>query len=157
MAYCQYKFCIFGSQGVGKSSITVRFQQDFFPSYIDPALEDEYTKAFEYQKITYILEIIDTVHKEQFVVRDLLHMKTCQGIILVYSITDQSSINDLEKYYNETVRIKDTDCFPIVVVGNKSDLESQRVVYGNFIEVSSKYDTNIKDIFISLINQTNSH
>lgn len=57
-----------------------------------------------------------------------LYMKTGQGFLLVFSITSQSSLLELQELREQIVRIKDDDNVPIVIVGNKSDLEEDRVV-----------------------------
>lgn len=55
-------------------------------------------------------------------------MKTGQGFLLVFSITSQSSLSELQELREQIIRIKDDENVPIVIVGNKSDLESERVV-----------------------------
>ncbi|KAI9649283.1 Ras- protein rsr1 [Ciborinia camelliae] len=57
-----------------------------------------------------------------------LYMKTGQGFLLVFSITSQSSLNELRELRETILRIKDEDNVPIVIVGNKSDLEQDRMV-----------------------------
>ena len=60
-----------------------------------------------------------------------LYMKNGQGFVLVYSITAQSTFNDLQDLREQILRVKDTDDVPMVLVGNKCDLEDERVV-GNY-------------------------
>jgi len=55
-------------------------------------------------------------------------MKTGQGFLLVFSITSQSSLSELGELREQIIRIKDDENVPIVIVGNKSDLEEDRVV-----------------------------
>lgn len=55
-------------------------------------------------------------------------MKTGQGFLLVFSITSQSSLAELQELREQIIRIKDDENVPIVIVGNKSDLEEDRVV-----------------------------
>lgn len=55
-------------------------------------------------------------------------MKTGQGFLLVFSITSQSSLNELSELRETIIRIKDDENVPIVIVGNKSDLEQDRMV-----------------------------
>lgn len=55
-------------------------------------------------------------------------MKSGQGFLLVFSITSLSSLNELAELREQIVRIKDDENVPIVIVGNKSDLEDDRVV-----------------------------
>ena len=57
-----------------------------------------------------------------------LYMKTGQGFLLVFSITSQSSLYELASLREEIIRIKDDEDIPMVIVGNKSDLEDQRAV-----------------------------
>jgi len=57
-----------------------------------------------------------------------LYMKTGQGFLLVFSITSNSSLSELQELREQIIRIKDDENVPIVIVGNKSDLESERVV-----------------------------
>lgn len=57
-----------------------------------------------------------------------LYMKTGQGFLLVFSITSQSSLNELSGLRDEIIRIKDDENVPMVIVGNKADLEEARVV-----------------------------
>lgn len=55
-------------------------------------------------------------------------MKTGQGFLLVFSITSGSSLGELAQLRDEIIRIKDDENVPIVIVGNKTDLEDQRAV-----------------------------
>jgi GTPase SAR1 family protein len=55
-------------------------------------------------------------------------MKTGQGFLLVFSITSLSSLTELAELREQIIRIKDDENVPIVIVGNKSDLEDDRVV-----------------------------
>lgn len=55
-------------------------------------------------------------------------MKTGQGFLLVFSITSKNSLNELAELREQIIRIKDDENVPIVIVGNKCDLESDRQV-----------------------------
>ena len=55
-------------------------------------------------------------------------MKTGQGFLLVFSITSSSSLAELAGLRDEIIRIKDDENVPIVICGNKADLEDQRSV-----------------------------
>lgn len=57
-----------------------------------------------------------------------LYMKTGQGFLLVFSITSASSLSELAGLREEIIRIKDDPNIPIVIVGNKADLEENRAV-----------------------------
>lgn len=95
-------------------------------------------------------------------------MKNGQGFVLVYSITAQSTFNDLGDLRDQILRVKDTEDVPMVLVGNKCDLEDERVVgkdqgqnlaklFNNcaFLETSAKSKINVNEIFYDLVRQIN--
>lgn len=54
-------------------------------------------------------------------------MRQGQGFLLVYSVTDRSSFEEIQSFYNEVFRVKEDDQpknhkIPIIIVGNKADL-----------------------------------
>ena len=56
------------------------------------------------------------------------YMRTGGGFLLVYSITSRESFEEMATFQNLILQIKGKDYFPMIVVGNKSDLESARQV-----------------------------
>merc|ERR1711916_190088 len=163
----EYKLVVLGSGGVGKSALTVQFVQNIFVDKYDPTIEDSYRKQTEIDGIQCLLEILDTAGTEQFTAMRDLYMKDGQGFVLVFSIVAKSTFTDLNDIRDQIVRVKDTDNFPSILVGNKCDLEDQRVVSKNdaqdlaskwgssFMECSAKTATNIQELFLDLIRQIN--
>jgi small GTP-binding protein len=164
----EYKLVVLGSGGVGKSALTVQFVQGIFVEKYDPTIEDSYRKQVEENGLSCMLEILDTAGTEQFTAMRDLYMKNGQGFVLVYSITAQSTFNDLLDLREQILRVKDTDNVPMVLVGNKCDLEDERVVgkdqgvnlarqFGNctFLETSAKAKVNVDEIFHDLVRQIN--
>jgi len=163
-----YKIVVLGSGGVGKSALTVQFVQGIFVEKYDPTIEDSYRKPVEVDNQQYMLEILDTAGKEQFTAMRDLYMKNGQGFVLVYSIIAQSTFNDLPDLREQILRVKDCDSVPMVLVGNKCDLQDQRVItqeqgealarkFNNctFLESSAKTKVNYHQIFHDLIRQIN--
>ncbi|XP_037703369.1 ras-related protein Rap-1b-like [Choloepus didactylus] len=100
-------------------------------------------------------------------VRDL-YMKNGHGFALDYSITAQSTFNDLQGLREQILRVKDTNDVPMILVGSKHDLEDERVVgkeqgqnlarqWNNcaFLESSAKSKINVNEIFYDLVLQIN--
>lgn len=69
-----------------------------------------------------MLEILDTAGTEQFTAMRDLYMKNGQGFVLVYSISSQSTFNDLIELRDQILRVKDTTEVAMILVGNKCDL-----------------------------------
>ena len=92
-------------------------------------------------------------------------MKNGQGFMFVYSITSQATFNNLADLYDQLCRVRDEDDVPIALVGNKCDLEDERVVgrdqgvnlasqWGRhcfFMEVSAEARINISEAFVQLV------
>ena len=102
----EYKIVVLGSGGVGKSALTVQFVQGIFVEKYDPTIEDSYRKQVEVDGQQCMLEILDTAGTEQFTAMRDLYMKNGQGFVLVYSITAQSTFNDLQDLREQILRVK---------------------------------------------------
>ncbi|KAJ4924845.1 hypothetical protein JOQ06_003795 [Pogonophryne albipinna] len=137
----EYKLVVLGSGGVGKSALGI------FVEKYDPTIEDSYRKQVE----------------EQFTAMRDLYMKNGQGFALVYSITAQSTFNDLQDLREQILRVKDTEDVPMILVGNKCDLEVERVVAKDsgvglarqwnscaFLETSAKSKINVNEEGLNL-------
>ncbi|KAF7632912.1 hypothetical protein Mgra_00007691 [Meloidogyne graminicola] len=163
----EYKIVVLGSGGVGKSALTVQFVQGIFVEKYDPTIEDSYRKQVEVDGQQCMLEILDTAGTEQFTAMRDLYMKNGQGFVLVYSITAQSTFNDLMDLRDQILRVKDTNDVPMILVGNKCDLDDERVVgkeqglnlarqfNSAFTETSAKQKINVHEVFYDLVRQIN--
>ena len=96
----------------------------------DPTIEDSYRKTLEHRGQMVTSEILDTAGTDQFVAMRSLYLKNGEGFLLVYSITSAASFNDVDDIYAQILRVKDAEPgeVPIVLVGNKCDMEDERVV-----------------------------
>ncbi|RDA86826.1 hypothetical protein CP533_3071, partial [Ophiocordyceps camponoti-saundersi (nom. inval.)] len=138
---------------------------EWIESY-DPTIEDSYRTQFQVDGRQVVLEILDTAGTEQFVSMRDLYMKTGQGFLLVFSITSPSSLNELAHLREEIIRIKDDDAsIPMVIVGNKADLEEARAVSrakafsvaqswgAPYYEASARTRTNVDEVFTDVCRQ----
>nr|XP_061793442.1 ras-related protein Rap-2c isoform X2 [Nerophis lumbriciformis] len=146
----EYKVVVLGSGGVGKSALTVQFVTGTFIEKYDPTIEDFYRKEIE-----------------QFASMRDLYIKNGQGFILVYSLVNQQSFQDIRPMRDQIVRVKRFEKVPLILVGNKVDLESEREVAGSdgralaqewgcpFIETSAKSKTMVDELFAEIVRQMN--
>ena len=72
--------------------------------------------------------MLDTAGQEEYSAMREQYMRTGEGFLLVYSITSRQSFDEITTFQQQILRVKDKDYFPMVVVGNKCDLESEREV-----------------------------
>lgn len=156
---------VLGAGGVGKSCLTAQFVHNEWIESYDPTIEDSYRTQLQVDGRQVVLEILDTAGTEQFVAMRDLYMKTGQGFLLVFSITSPSSLNELAGLREEIIRIKDDENVPMVIVGNKADLEESRVVQrakgfsisqrwgAPYYESSARTRTNVDEVFVDLCRQ----
>jgi GTPase KRas protein len=93
------------------------------------------------------------------------YMRTGQGFLCVYSITSRSSFEEISSFREQILRVKEEDNVPMVLVGNKCDLEDSRVVatsegadlaksFGcKFLESSAKSRINVEESFFELVRE----
>lgn len=163
----EFKVVVLGSGGVGKSALTVQFVTGTFAEKYDPTIEDFYRKEIEVDGAPSILEILDTAGTEQFASMRDLYIKNGQGFILVYSLVNAQSFHDIKPMREQICRVKGTDRVPIILVGNKVDLESEREVrtpegatlannWGcPFLETSAKSKKNVDELFTEIVREMN--
>ena len=71
-----------------------------------------------------------------------------EGFLLVYSITNRSTFEELDEVYKEILMAKDPvpeGGVPVVLVGNKCDLESERSVTKEEGEQLEKGQENVEE------------
>jgi GTPase KRas protein len=159
----EYKLVVVGGGGVGKSALTIQFIQSHFVDEYDPTIEDSYRKQVAIDDEVALLDILDTAGQEEYSAMREQYMRTGEGFLLVYSVTERESFNELSTFYQQILRVKDTDDVPILLVGNKSDLTEERAVsfeegqklarqfQCEFLETSAKQGINVDQAFHDLV------
>ncbi len=81
--------------------------------------------------------VLDTAGQEEFSAMREQYMRSGEGFLIVFSVTDRKSFDEVSKFHKQILRVKDREEFPILLAGNKTDLTPQRRVSFNF---STLYD-----------------
>ena len=156
---------VLGSGGVGKSALTVQFVSGTFVEKYDPTIEDFYRKEIDVDSSPAVLEILDTAGTEQFASMRDLYIKNGQGFLLVYSIINAQTFIDVQPLRDQIARVKGGFQSPIVLVGNKCDMEAERAVTTRdgdmlaqewacpFYETSAKTRYNVHEVFAEIVRQ----
>ena len=155
-----FKIIVIGDSFVGKSCITTRATKDIYENYYTTAVGFEFfTLQYRINSQNIKLQIWDTCGQEEY--RSLIQnfYRNSSLAILVYSINSRNSFDNLGVWLNE-IRTKGNPDVKIFLVGNKIDLENERVISTTegqqfyesqklnlFIETSAKNGNNIQELF----------
>jgi len=164
MAMNVMKLCCLGDGGVGKTSITIQLCSNHFVEMYDPTIEDSYRKQMVIDDEACMLEILDTAGQEELTALRDQWIRGAEGFIIVYSITSRGSFEQVSQFRQQILRVHDVEDMPMILVGNKSDLEHMRAVSSlegrelsksfrnaSFLEASAKNRQNIDEIFLDIV------
>ena len=73
------------------------------------------------------MQIWDTAGQERFRAIARAYFRSAVGVILVFDLTDRKSFEDLNQWLNDVHSLCDPNAV-VTLIGNKSDLTSQRVI-----------------------------
>ena len=166
----KFKILIIGDSAVGKTSLLLKYVDNFFPETHMATIGVEYkTKNIETTKYKVILHLWDTAGQERFKSITKSFFNNANGIVFVYDITSKESFDGVKNW------IKDAEPygkFESILCGNKIDLEKKREVkidslkeYGlkkkiDVFETSAKTGVKVNDAFeklVDLIIKSKSH
>ena len=156
------KIAVLGKGVVGKSSLTYRFINYNAPQEHDPTIEDRYKSTINIEGQEYEVEILDTAGEEDYQNMMDMWISFGEGFLLVFAINDAESFELLKGKHERVLKGKHGVKCPILLVGNKQDLENERKVshadakqladsWGiEYIETSAKTNFNCKEAFEKL-------
>ncbi|XP_027606070.1 ras-related protein Rab-10-like isoform X1 [Pipra filicauda] len=159
------KIVMAGESCVGKTSIVRRYTEPDSPPAGTPATSYLATIGIDFKvKLVMIndtrvkLQIWDTAGQERFHTLSTSYFRGAQGFVLVYDITNLKSFQSITMWMQDIYE-KAGDEVDVILLGNKCDKESERVVpkqkgekiaweYGiPFFETSAKDNVNIEHAF----------
>ena len=159
-----YKIIIIGDTCVGKSNILSRYLKDEFREDSKSTVGVELgTKFLKVKDVGIKIQIWDTAGQERYKSITSSYYKGSHGCFIVYDITNESSFENVDKWYQQAQKEASKDV-SIILVGNKCDLEEQRKVSKEkgeekakqfnipFFETSALSKIKIDDIFIEMVN-----
>ncbi|KAJ6238853.1 ras-related protein rabd2a-like [Anaeramoeba flamelloides] len=166
MTYCNYDFLfkilLIGDSGVGKSSVLLRFTDEFYmDSYISTIGVDFKIRSVGIDDKNVKLQIWDTAGQERFRTITRSYYRGTKGIILVYDITNRDSFQNIKEWLQEIENYGNSNVCKMII-GNKCDCEDERQVKAEegeelakqlgvqFLETSAKTNCNVEESFLQM-------
>nr|XP_034334324.1 ras-related and estrogen-regulated growth inhibitor [Crassostrea gigas] len=162
-SFGETKVAVIGTDGVGKSALSVRFLTKRFIGEYDQTVESKYKYTTTTDGETITFEVLDTISEsEDCGARDDV-LRWADGVLIVYSVVSRDTFDVIQD-----IRRRIDDCrkgasIPMVLLGNKCDLAHMRKVPQEegqrlanemgcpFLEVSASEDVDmVTDAFLIL-------
>ncbi|KAL8262450.1 hypothetical protein R6Q59_023799 [Mikania micrantha] len=160
-----FKIVLIGDSAVGKSQLLARFSRNEF------SLDSKATIGVEFQTKTIVIDhknvkaqIWDTAGQERYRAVTSAYYRGAVGAMLVYDITKRQSFDHIARWLEE-LRAHADDKIVIMLIGNKSDLDSHREVSTEdatefaereglfFMETSALEATNVEPAFLTILTE----
>ena len=96
--------------------------------YYDPTIEDMYRLQHTVDDEVCLLQVLDTAGQEEFYALRDSWFRAGDCFMVVFSFTSRKSFDEARMYHEAMLRVKDAEVgdVPVVLVGNKVDLEKER-------------------------------
>ena len=151
------KIVILGVSEVGKTCLLLKYFEDkFYENSLSSIGVDYKTKFFKFEGLKVKANYVDTAGQERFQAISSNFLKHANGVVFVYSIDSDKSLQKLSNWIDAVDRTK----MAFVIVGNKCDLDAKhrKVTFedgenfakqhgSEFYEVSAKSGLNVGNVF----------
>eukprot|EP01091_Cochliopodium_minus_P001820 TRINITY_DN11793_c0_g1_i1.p1 TRINITY_DN11793_c0_g1~~TRINITY_DN11793_c0_g1_i1.p1 ORF type:complete len:189 (-),score=33.07 TRINITY_DN11793_c0_g1_i1:37-603(-) len=155
----EYTICILGDGGVGKSSLVLQYVANEFSEEYEPTIEDSFKKQVTIDNTNCVVFIIDTAGQDEYTSLRDQYIKQGEGFLIIYSVIHKGTFENVVKFIQEVHRAKNDLNIPMLIVGNKVDLDENREVSNeegkmlasqynfHFYESSAKKRINVDNVF----------
>jgi Ras-related protein Rab-8A len=156
---------LLGNTEVGKTSFILRYTEEYYqPIYLTTiGIDFKVKEATLSNNKKYKLYFYDTTGQEKYRSIAVNLIKNAEGVLLMYDVTKKSSFQSISEWMESIYNSKPKN-FPIILAGNKIDLEKREVTteegeklakdYGiPFFEISNKEGINVTEACLALANK----
>ncbi|MFX0137011.1 MAG: GTP-binding protein [Candidatus Hodarchaeota archaeon] len=160
---CVFKVVIVGEPRVGKTSLVVKFAKGRFESTYKPTLGVDVIKhSYDYNpRVNLIFTAWDISGQASFKKLRRSYYPNTEGFFVIYDTTNSESFDKVDDWVEE-IKQYGTKNSIFILVGNKIDLDSERVISTekgkskanalevDFYETSAKTGKHVNDLFYYL-------
>ena len=159
----KFKVVVVGDSGVGKTNLIKRFILNEFSLDSKATVGVEFiSKNYNINNKIIKIEIWDTAGQERYKSITSAYYKGAKGAMIVYDVTNQTSFNNIDKWYFE-IKEKASKNINLMLIGNKTDLNKvicredainkAKSLNIPVMETSANNSSNVKEAFYDLIKE----
>ncbi len=137
--------------------VLVQFVEDY-----EPTKADSYRKTVVLEGAECQIDILDTAGQEDYAVIRDNYFRSGEGFLCVFSLVDRETFNNTSDFREHILRVKVDDQIPLILVGNKVDLDGREVSDDEasglasswgapYIETSAKTKLNVDKVYYDLL------
>jgi small GTP-binding protein len=159
-----FKLLLIGDSGVGKTSLLCSFAEDgVYNSTFSPTFGIDFKiKTVQCRDKRIKLQFWDTAGQERFRSVTSSYYRGAMGVLLVYSISDLTTFASVGRWLGAVEELASPG-LPVMLVGNKADLATERQVaqvrgeeaarrHGlAFLETSARSGAGVRAAFLCLV------
>ena len=162
------KILLIGDSLVGKTCLIQRYANGIFKEdYITTVGLDYYTKQEMINNLNVSVKLWDTAGQERFKALTPSFFRNAEGVVIAYDVTNSESFDNLKFWISsiKTNLFEKNIFIPIIIIGNKIDLEDMRDISKDvasafakennfkYFETSAKTGEGVDEAFRDLVNQ----
>ncbi len=159
---------LIGDSLVGKTCLIQRYANGIFKEdYITTVGLDYYTKQEMINNLNVSVKLWDTAGQERFKALTASFFRNAEGVVIAYDVTNSESFDNLKFWISsiKTNLFEKNIFIPIIIIGNKIDLEDMRDISKDvasafakennfkYFETSAKTGEGVDEAFRDLVNQ----
>ena len=159
---------LIGDSLVGKTCLIQRYVNGTFKDdYITTVGLDYHTKLEIINNLNVSVKLWDTVGQERFKALTASFFRNAEGVVIAYDVTNSESFDNLKFWISsiKTNLFEKNIFIPIIIIGNKIDLEDMREITKDvasafakenkfkYFETSAKTGEGVDEAFRDLVNQ----
>jgi len=123
-----FKVIMLGDSAVGKSTLFERWRSNLFQQTTTTVGMELWTKTYSCDGKNIQIQLWDTAGQELYRAVTKSYYREAMGALLVYDITKMETYQHVSSWFKEFQAVNNIENLPILMIGNKSDLEQERTV-----------------------------
>lgn len=158
------RIAVIGPATVGKSALTIQYTKKYFVEDYVNTIEDEHKTLVNIDGQPCEVVILDTAGLEDFIALRPNWINNSEAIIMVFSVDRRSYLEEMDNFYRIYCMANPERTKPLVLVCNKTDLETREITTeegrtlaakykAKYFESSAKLNHNVEEIFNGIVRQ----